>query len=310
VRSASATAAIDGFGLSVPWDLCGDDEACLFDAIGRALDGASSRGLVVALAVGDGDHAPPGLKARCTLFPFIFRDEPATMCLAWDAVYVAEKVAFLQRLGAAFDAHPGLGYLYFTGACSSNGVEGHCRVNEAAYTRAGYTPEKLTAAYREMLQAQRAAFPTTPLAFEVHALFGAASPWTELWQEFGASGRVGVAAWWCAERMSVVGGETTPVFPLVQEAAAKSFAVCQTVASLSREPWRFSDPSLGLDYGSADGGAGPDDVQRAFTDTLDWLEGVEVHAGQPGVIVPFSVLEAWSADSDEPTFQGRLAAHH
>lgn len=302
------TPAIDGFALWVPWNICGDDEACLFAAVQRVLDGAATRGLEVSLAISDGFSVPPGIKASCQLFEFSFRGTPQTMCLAWDPVYLAAKKAFVLRLGDAFDDHPGLAYLYFTGACSTNGNEGHCRVDEPAFVQAGYTKEKLVTAYTDIMQTYREAFPTTPLAFEVHTIFDEDSPWTELWTQFGPSGRVGVAAWWCAERLSLVGRETVNVFPLVQAAATTSFSVCQTVASLADEPYKFSEPSLGLDYGSETAFT-PDDVQRAFTETMDWMEGIAVHGGQSAPIASFQVYEAWSMDADEPSFQQRLAAH-
>lgn len=308
VQAVSVTDVVHGFGLSVPWDLCGDDEACLFDAIRATLDSAEARGLSVALAIADGANVPPSVKAGCELFSFTFRNVTETMCLAWDPVYLAEKTSFVRRLGAAFDGHPALSYFYFTGPCSTNGVEGHCRVEQNAYTQAGYTSTRLVDAYTEIMRAYVEAFPTTPLAFEVHAIFDDDSPWSDLWQEFGPSGRVGVAAWWCAERLSVAGAETASVFSLVQLAASTSFSVCQTVGSMSQDPWRFSDASLGLDYGTQDAFTSSD-VEHAFTDTMDWIEGQAVHAGQAAPIVPFTVLEAWSADADEPTFQSRLAAH-
>ena len=70
------TPAVDGFALWVPWNLCGDDEACLFAAIQRVLDGASGRGLKVSLAISDGFSVPPAIKARCELFAFTFRGAP------------------------------------------------------------------------------------------------------------------------------------------------------------------------------------------------------------------------------------------
>ncbi len=65
---------------------------------------------------------------------------------------------------------------------------------------------------------------------------------------------------------------------------------------------------VGLDYGSEQAFTAID-VQRAFTDTMDWIEGKAVHAGQGAPIAPFAVYEAWSTDADEPSFQARLETH-
>ncbi len=294
-----------GVLVKVLWDACGDDAACLLDLIQGQLDQAQARGLKVALAVADGPSAPPAVKEACQLFSFSYRGEAATMCLPWDPHYLEAKEDLVAALGERFDAHPALAYVYFTGACSTNGIEGHCRVDEAEYSAAGYTERRLQDAYLEILDAYLDAFPTTPIAMEVHALFGSASVWEVLWQHGVGSGRLGLAAWWCSERLSVRGGDTVPVWPLVQSAAATTFAVCQPVGSFSRQPYRFSDPILGLDYGT-EGSWTEDDVARAFSDTTDWLLGRSVHVGQQERIVPFSVIEPWSADVARDDFQETL----
>ncbi len=299
VRTVTVGSAADGVILGAPWNLCGDDQDCLLGSVRRALDSAAARGLLLALAVSDGGTVPPGVAASCQTFAFTFRGTAQRMCLPWDASYLAAKTQLVRALGAAFDGHPALAYVYFTGACSTNGNEGHCHVDEAAYTQAGYTPERLAGAYLTVMAAYREAFPRTPLAFEVHALFGSALVWERLWTEIRPSGRVGVAAWWCAERLSVRGQDTVPVWPLVQDAADASFAVCQTVGSFTQDPASFSERTLGLDYAG--------DPTRAFTETLDWAEGKAVHAGQSAPIGRFSVLEPWWPDANTAAFQERLS---
>ena len=53
----------DGILVRAGWNLCGDDQTCLLDTIALNLDTARDLGLKVALAIGDGDHAPPGVKS-------------------------------------------------------------------------------------------------------------------------------------------------------------------------------------------------------------------------------------------------------
>lgn len=306
VRSSSDDRVVERRGnaggvlLAVPWNLC--DQECLLDVVERNLATAQEQGARVALIVSDGAVAPDDVKDRCATFPFQFRGTNQTMCLPWDANYLKAKKSFVQALGARVDDHPALAYTYFTGACSTNGNEGHCRVDQSAFTAAGYTSAKLTGAYREIMGVYRAAFPRTPLIFEAHTIFDRAEPWTSLWNDVAASGRVGVAAWWCSERLSLRGGETVPVWSLVQAAAQASFSVCQTVGSFSKDPAQFSDPALGLDY------SGSQASQRAFDETLDWVEGKAVHAGQSAPIHRFSVLESWWEDCQYASFAQRLAA--
>ncbi len=296
----------DGVLVRVSWDLCDNDTACLLDAIETNLDSAASRNLKVALAVSDGHHIPPAVKSSCVTFPFVFDSQNQTLCLPWDTNYIQAKQDFIRQLGERFDDHPALGYVYFTGACSTNGFEGHCRVDQTQFTNAGYTSTKLSASYRQIMQAYVDAFPTTPIAFEVHTLFGSSSVWSDVWNDVKNSGRVGVAAWWCSERMSLNGADTVPVWSLVQQAAASSFAVCQTIGNFTSQPYRFSDNTLALDYGTQ-GSWNSTDVQNAFHDTLDWAEGSAVHAQQSSLIAPFAVMEVWTTDLDNTSFQTRLA---
>lgn len=299
--------SVDGVLLQVDWNLCGEDQTCLVEALKRQLDAAQARGLRLALAVSDGDRIPQSIKSACQSIAFSFRGQAATMCVAWDPIYLAAKADLVAALGSALDAHPALAYFYFTGACSTNGYEGHCRVDEVTYENAGYTADRLANAYQAIMDDYLVAFPTTPLAFEVHAVFDSADVWQRLWDHAAPSGRVGVAAWWCSERLSLSGAETVPVWPIVQAAADTSFAVCQTVASFTTDPWRFSDASLGLSYGTQDAW-GVTNVTASFNDTLDWAEGIENHAGQAETIRRFSVLEAWTADATNADFQERLNA--
>lgn len=294
--------ALRGLMIAVPWDLC--DAACLFDRIQVFLDEASARGVAVALSIVDGPRIPAAVKASCAPLELSFRGARVTSCLPWDDAYLAAKVALVADLGARFDAHPALGYVYFTASCSTNGNEGHCRTSapgQPAVVPAGYSHARLAEAYNTIMDAYRRAFPRTPITFEVHALFDSAEVWQSVWDRASPSGRVGIAAWWCAERLSLRGADTPSVWPLVQAAAAQTFSVCQTVASLARTPYEFSDVQLGLDYGTAtDFDAA--DATRAFADTLAWVKGRAVHVGQPAPIAPFAVLEAWYDDLVEPAF--------
>ena len=73
--------------------------------------------------------------------------------------------------------------------------------------------------------------------------------------------------------------------------------MCQTVGKFTGQPYRFTDASLGLDYGEDDNWDA-DDETKAFLETFDWIQGYAVHAHQTAPIEPFSVVEVWSADLD------------
>ena len=299
----------DGILVRAAWGLCGDDMQCLIDTLKLNLDTAASLGLKVAMAIGDGDHAPPGVKSDCQLFHFQFRGEPATMCVPWDDSYLADKRDLIDLLGQNFDTHPALSHVYFTAACSSNGYEGHCRIDEAEYTVAGSTAEKFDVAYGALLDAYLSAFPTTAITFEAHSIFDRIGMWETLWAMGKDSGRLGIAAWWCAERLAERGHDTVPVWDLVQEIAASTYAVCQTVGNFTDQPYRFSDSQLSipLDYGTETAWTAADS-ERAFSDTMEWVAGAAVHAGQDELPAAFSAIEIWTQDLDNVSFQARLDA--
>jgi hypothetical protein len=47
-----------------------------------------------------------------------------------------------------------------------------------------------------------------------------------------------------------------------------------------------------------------------FSETLDWVEGKAVHAGQAALATPFHVVEAWYDDIQTSSFQERFAARN
>ena len=306
VGNASSSVALVGVLLRYNWNECGDDIDCLVNTIESDLDAASTKGIKVALMIMDGPSAPDFVKNQCVTIDYQKRGEPASMCVAWDASYLANKQAMVSQLGQRLDQHPALAYMYFTGACSGNGAEGHCRIDEDLYTSLGYTPEVLATAYKSIMDMYRNAFPVTPLAFEVHEMFESADLWQSVWDHVSSSQRVGVAAWWCSERLTINGSDTAGVWPIVQDAAQNSFSVCQTVGKFTGQPYRFTDLSLGLDYGEEQNWDSTDET-NSFSDTFDWIQGYAVHAGQSEMIKPFSVVEVWSADVNNADFQSRLS---
>ena len=306
VGNISDSAAVVGVLVRHNWNECDDADNidCLINAISADLDAAQAKGVMVNLIVMDGDSAPDFVKQDCTLFDFEKQGEPAQMCLPWEESYLTDKLALITAL-SQFDSHPALALMYFTGACSTNGAEGHCNVDETVYTAAGYTPERLAESYRTIMDMYRTAFPTTPLAFEVHEIFASADLWQNLWDHVSDGGRVGVASWWCSERLTLSGSNTVAVWPIVQSAANESFSVCQTVGNFTLQAWRFTDLALGLDYGEEDEST-DEQILNAFTDTMNWAQGLEIHATQTEMIAPFSVIEVWTKDVDNPDFQNRL----
>ena len=126
----------EGVLIRVDWNLCGTSAQmdCLLDKIEQTLNGAQARNLKVALAVSDGDRIPSDVKSSCErLIPFTFQGSAATLCQPWDPHYLEYKLALIQALGQRFDKHAALAHVYFTGSCTTNGFEGHCRIDESQF---------------------------------------------------------------------------------------------------------------------------------------------------------------------------------
>ena len=200
-----------------------------------------------------------------------------------------------------------MAYVYFVGSCSTNGFEGHCRVVENNFIKAGYTIDKLSQAYIEVMQVYVDSFPLTPIVFEAHSLFNETTVWDNLWNTFKHNNKLGIATWWCSERLSVNGHDTAPLWELVQEIASDTFSVCQTVGQFSNQPWRFSDFNVlpNLDYGIETEWE-LTDVNNAFLETLEWLTGQANHINQNENISAYSVTEIWSQDMNNNLFSSQL----
>src|SRR3990167_2679596 len=295
----------EGVLIRVDWNLCGTSAQteCLLDKIEETLNGAAARNLKVALAVSDGNRIPEEVKSSCArLVPFTFKANPASVCQPWDSQNHAAKQALVQALGQRFDQHPALAHVYFTGSCTTNGFEGHCRVDESQFYAAAqpwqpaHTLQEFVDAYLAILDAYRYAFTVTPITLELHSIFEQTEVWEALWNSAQGSGQVGIATWWCAERLSLEGQDTVPVWPLVQEAAQTTYTICQTLGSFTGQAYRFSSadgtPFL---YGAVSEGAWnalpasakTQASQPAFTETQDWAAGLAAHGGQASAIIPY-----------------------
>lgn len=317
----------DGVLIRVDWNLCGTSAQtdCLLDKIEETLNGASNRNLKVALAVSDGNRIPDDVKSGCArLVPFTFEGKSASLCQPWDAHYLAAKLTLIQALGQRFDQHPALAHVYFTGSCTTNGFEGHCRVDESQFYAAAqpwqpaHTLQEFVDAYLDILDAYRDAFTATPITLELHSIFDQTDVWEALWSSAQGSGQVGIATWWCSERLSLEGQDTVPAWALVQEAAQTTYTICQTLGSFTGQAYRFSSsdgtPFL---YGAVSesawnalpAAAKTQASQQAFTETLDWAAGLATHGGQAAPIIPYHAAEIWWEDMHSTAFQPRLSTY-
>ena len=258
-----------------------------FSVIERELQEAEELGDRVSLAIVDSKEMPQWLLDECTTFNYTFRGDPEVTCLPWDSTYQSYKQALISELGNQFDSHESLAGIYVTYAAMTNGVEMHWYVDEQSFSDAGYTFSKLSDAYNAVLDMYMTYFPTTPVILEVHTVFdSSALAQTAYDYCFDTIGeRCGVAIWWCASRMATDPREKEyPVFPVAQQAANNSFAICQTIASFTDQPERFEE---GISS------------EQAFRNELEFF----VDAG-------FKNFEFWTSDIQNDTLTDILNAEY
>ena len=258
-----------------------------FSVIQRELDEAQALGDFVNLAVLDSKEMPQWVLDECTTFNFSFRGNPEVTCLPWDSTYQSYKEALISELGAQFDGHEYLAGIYVTYAAMTNGVEMHWRVDEQSFADAGYTFSRLSDAYNAVTDMYMTYFPTTPVIMEVHTVFNSAALAQTAYDYcFDTIGeRCGVAIWWCASRMATDSREAEyPVFPVAQQAANNSFAICQTIASFTDEPERFEEGITS---------------EQAFRNEMEFF----VAAG-------FKNFELWTSDIQNETLTDILNAEY
>ncbi|MEC9259763.1 MAG: beta-galactosidase [Pseudomonadota bacterium] len=258
-----------------------------FSVIERELQEAEALGDKVSLAIVDSKEMPQWLLDECTTFNFTFRGNPEVTCLPWDSTYQSYKQALISELGDQFDGHEHLAGIYITYAAMTNGVEMHWRVDEQSFTDAGYTFSKLSDAYNAVADMYMNYFPTTPVIMEVHTVFNspalAQTAYDYCFDTIGE--RCGVAIWWCASRMTTDPREMEyAAFPVAQQAANNSFAICQTIASFTDEPERFAE---GISS------------EQAFRNEMEFF----IAAG-------FKNFELWTSDIQNDTLMDILNAEY
>jgi len=242
---------VDGELVRIGWaDINPAPGVFIFSDIQRRIDLAAENGKTISLGIVDGDEAPQWLKDASETFTFIFREgapdqQTFIACLPWDANYLRFKSELVTALGNAFDSNPTLTTIYFSYAAMTNGLEFHWRVDEAAYTAAGYTQEKLLASAKTVLDNYIGSFPKTPIAIEGHTVFESEYVFESLY-DYGHSligGRLGIGLWWLASRivLNTSGNDhDTVIWPIAVRCQQQGgFIIGQTVGNFTERPDRF-----------------------------------------------------------------------
>ncbi|MCP4709113.1 MAG: hypothetical protein GY869_10850, partial [Planctomycetes bacterium] len=188
----------------------------------------------------------------------------------------------------AFDGDPALTTMYFSYAAMTNGLEFHWRVDQAAYTAAGYTPAVLLDAAKSVLDSYISYFPTTPLAIEGHTVFESEYVFESLY-DYGHSvigNRLGIGLWWLASRivLNTSGNDyETVIWPIAVRCQQQGgFIIGQTIGNFTERPDRF------------DSGAGWT-TEEAFTNERLFFNGGNADD------ITIDCWEIWTKDLQNPS---------
>ncbi len=175
-----------------------------FSVIDRQVESVESHGKRWSLAISAGGIGSPGWlmdDLGAESLSYTFRGErDYRLPLIWDAT-VQERLGILaEALGKRYGRNEALALVYIP-QMTSNGIEGHFHgVNMRAFRQAGFTADRWIDGSLAVAGAFASAFPSKPLAFEVHEVDrGVEIPKeiiNRLWTDPSFGGRVGVAIWW------------------------------------------------------------------------------------------------------------------
>ncbi|MBL8994788.1 MAG: hypothetical protein JNM63_15685 [Spirochaetia bacterium] len=226
----------------------------------------------------NGPHAPRWLAvAGAQNVEITSRGRTSLIPIPWDPAYLAAWTNFVKNLGIHVRENPSLVLVHVTHA-TLNGFEmplAFTPDEEKVWKERGFDAEKWLASWEGVIQSFANAFPRTPLDVEVHPVFRDDSLPRAV-AEYGMTlvpGRFGVfGAWWSDKNTKVYSG----VFSILQDAARRSFASAQLVAS--QTPNRFGPV----------GGIGEGGLAKAF---------------ETGLASGIRYYEVWETDLQNPELE-------
>jgi len=205
-----------------------------FASIQTQVNAVKAAGLSYSLAIAAGPHCPTWLYSQygVTSLPYYWRAGFYSMPLPWDATTQTRLGLLAQALGNQFGSDPALALVYVS-QITQNGIEGQLPGNDSplyhevgnepphlidnSWPNLGWTEDLWVQTSETNARAFAAAFPSKPLAFEVHEVVGnVGAPTriiTDLWNDPTLHHRVGAAMWW-------ISGKTTYQPNLISALAA------------------------------------------------------------------------------------------
>jgi Beta-galactosidase len=166
----------------------------------------------------------------------------------WDEVYLQKWTAFVRALGKRFSREDTIVLLHVTGA-TENGLEMQLPSSRDARERwreLGYTPQKVIAAWRRILDAFGEAFPDTTLDVDVHPVLGTDRIAEDVaaygYRKFGK--RFGVYGGWLSGRPADQDRHHAGMHTIAMKYGRLSFVGFQMIGNETRQPERFAPGGL------------------------------------------------------------------
>ena len=164
---------------------------------------AKAAGKGWSLAVVAGPTAPTWLYAAPYDVPpmsITFRSQPVRVPQFWNATLQQRVTALAQSLASRYGSDDSLRLVYLP-QMSSNGIEGHFNGNtSSALAAQGLTENRWVEAVLQASRSFAAAFPTKPVAVELHYILDSAGAATRIMRAIESDSallnQVGVALWW------------------------------------------------------------------------------------------------------------------
>ncbi len=230
---------VSGFLVRISWaDLEPRDDHFSWARLDSQFSRARANGnKKIALGIVNGPGAPSWLYTLgAQRFLYVFRGVPDTMPVPWDEIYLSEWEEVIAAAGARYGDESSLALVHITNA-TANGFEMQLpfsAVDRINWQAVQYSDARLVESWRRSIGAFGRAFPHTPLDLDVHPVLSSDSVaaavvhegYAQLDQRFGV-----FAAWWSQKNTLVYPGQ----YQLLQDAAARSFATVQIVASGVRD---------------------------------------------------------------------------
>lgn len=242
----------------------------------------------IALAVLGGPQTPAwvyaaGAKEFAFTMPWKFaaRGGEAKIPVIWDEIYLKKWSDCILALGKKFKGEDTVILVHMTGA-TANGLEMFLPFTPEQrdqWIKTGYTPEKVIAAWKQIIDAYVEVFPNKPLDIDIHPVLDTNQVAEEV-AAYGSrklGGRFGIFGGWLSGKTEDQDRHHAGMHALAMKYGPQGFAAFQMIGSFTRTPGRYPEGGL----------------KAAFQQGLSWNA---------------RYFEIWQSDAMNPDLQPMLTA--